>query len=139
MGHNRVAGVAYQADHLAKVNFLSTAHLDAARLHVGVEGIAVTAEIKNDAVAVSFIQSDVGGVIARCLLRFSVDDGDHESVSDREDRLAKDGVTFELFPRAGIDPSAGIRLLPVDRVPLCDPYAAVNGEGCAGMACGVAA
>ena len=56
MGHDRIAGVAYQADHLAKVNFLTTVHLNAARLHVGVEGIAVTAEIENDGVAVSFIQ-----------------------------------------------------------------------------------
>src|ERR1700730_14313043 len=139
MGHDRIAGVAYQADHLAKVNFLSTVHLNAARLHVGVEGIAVTAEIENDVVAVSLIQRDVGGVATRCLLRLSVDDGDDESISNRQDRLAKDGVTFELFARAGIDSSAGIGLLPVHRVPLCDPYAAVDGESCAGVACGVAA
>jgi hypothetical protein len=83
MGHDRIAGVAYQADHLAKVNFLSTVHLNAARLHVGVEGIAVTTEVENDAVAVSLIQRDVGGVATRCLLRLCVNDGDDESVSDR--------------------------------------------------------
>ena len=105
---------------------------------MGVERIAVIAQVENDAVAVGFIQWDVGGVIARRLLGLSVDDGNHEGICNRQNRLTKDGVAFELFARAGIDPSAIIHLFPIDRVALCDPRAAVYRQGRPGMTNGVA-
>ena len=64
-------------------------NLEAARLPVGVDRVALMAEIENDAVAIGFIQRDVGRIIARGLLRLSVDDGDVDSGGYGQDRLAK--------------------------------------------------
>src|ERR1700733_10609681 len=106
---------------------------------MGVDRVALMAKIENDAVAISFIQRDVGRIIARCLLRFSVDDQDDDSVGYGQNRLTKDGVTFELVAGSGIDVAAGIGLLPVDRVALRYPHASVDWKGSPRMANCIAA
>jgi hypothetical protein len=55
-------------------------NFEATRLQVGVERIAMLAKIKNDAVAVSFIQRNVGRILTRRLLRLSVGGGGNYSV-----------------------------------------------------------
>ena len=44
VGHNRIAGVTHQPDHLAKVDFFTATNLDASRLHMGVQRIALIAQ-----------------------------------------------------------------------------------------------
>ena len=83
MGHDRVAGVSYQADYLTGMDMLTAMNFDAPRLHVGIESIVPVTQIENYGVAVRSVERDVCGVITGCLLRLPVDNVDDKCVGNR--------------------------------------------------------
>ena len=134
MRHDRISGIADQAEHLPEFDAFAGMYLDAAWLHVGIERVAVVAEIENDAIPVGIGEGDVLGVSAGSLFGLIVDDGRDDSVCDGERGLTKDGVALELFARAGVDGAFGVELFPIHGVALRYPDASVDRHRGAGMA-----
>jgi hypothetical protein len=134
-----VAGVAYEGEDLAEFDAIAGVDLDAAGLEVGVEGVAVAAEVEDDGVAIGLFDENVGGEFAGDLLWVAVGGGDDDGVGYGDGGFAEDGVALKFFAGAGVDAAGGVELLPVDGEALGDPDVTVDGEGGAGVADGVAA
>src|ERR1700733_5081671 len=101
------------------MNLFAAVDLNAPRLQVGIERLALLSKFKNDRVSVCLIKCDVGGITARRLFWFAIDDRNHESVCHGERRLAEDRIALELLTGASIDAAACIHLLPVHSEALC--------------------
>ena len=71
MRHDRVAGIADQPEHLPEFDMFAGMHLDAAGLHMGIERVAVAAEIEDDAISVGIGQGNVRGIFAGSLFGLS--------------------------------------------------------------------
>src|ERR1700722_16711214 len=134
-----ISGVADQAEDLAA--FYGVAGMDAnfSGLEMGVNGVAMIAEIEDYGIAVGLLDGNIFGIFSGSLFGEAVGDGGDGGIGHRDGFLAKDGVAGEIFAGPVVDAIGVVELFPVDGVALGDPDTSIDGKRGAGVAGGVAA
>src|SRR5260370_22384645 len=91
-----------------------------------VHRIVLFPQIENDRVSIGLIQWDIGGIFTRRLLRQPIGNRRNDGIRNRNHGLAKDRVALQLLTRARVNAALRIKLLPIDRIALSQPYATVD-------------
>src|ERR1700734_3156295 len=111
-----ISGVAYQAENVAALYFVSYFYAQRAGLHVGVEREAVFSDIDDDVVAADGFHGDGHGA-GSCswgILRDAVFGFCDDAVGDRANLSAVRAVIFIVGGVAGVRGSVRVELDPID-------------------------
>src|ERR1700722_20913859 len=108
-------------------------------LEMGVDGVAMIAEIEDDGIAVGLLDGNIFGIFSGSLFGEAVGDGGDGGVGHGDGFPAEDGVAGEIFAGPVVDAIGVVELFPVDGVALGDPDASIDRERGAGVAGGGAA
>ena len=115
-----VASVADEAEDLAATSGVTRMDANFPGLEMGVDSVAVIAEIENDGIAVGLLDGNIFGIFSGRLFGETVGDGGDNGVGDSDGFPAKDGVAAEIFAGAVVDAVGVVELFPVDGVALSE-------------------